>query len=190
VSEVWFTHPAPSDVRPHQSAFRAPLRFDAPFNAIISPAAQYREPLRMANPVALENVLRQARAMLDALPSYASFADQVRGQIRDTLPRGNTNASAIAEDLGMSARTLHRRLQAEGISYQELLDQVRLDIAAAQLASGRHSIVSIAERVGFSQPSTFHRAVKSWTGLTPAEYQQRHASAETTRARRDEPEPA
>ena len=95
---------------------------------------------------------------------------------------------AIAEDLGMSARTLHRRLQAEGISYQELLDQVRLDIAAAQLASGRHSIVSIAERVGFSQPSTFHRAFKSWTGLTPAEYQQRHAGAEP-RPRRDDPEP-
>lgn len=188
VREVWFTHPAPADVRPHQEAFRAPLRFDAPFNAIISPAAQYREPLKMANPIVLESILRQARAMLDALPSYASFADQVRGQIRDTLPKGNTNASAIAEDLGMSARTLHRRLQAEGISYQELLDQVRLDIAATQLASGRHSIVSIAERVGFSQPSTFHRAFKSWTGLTPAEYQQRHASAEP-RPRRDEPGP-
>jgi AraC-like DNA-binding protein len=186
LTEVWFTHPAPADVRHHRAAFGAPLRFDAPYNALISPAAQYREPLRGANPLGLENVLRQARAMLDALPSYTSFADQVRGQIRDTLPKGNTNASAIAEDLGMSARTLHRRLQGEGVSYQELLDQVRLDIATGHLVTGRHSIVAIAERVGFSQPSTFHRAFKSWTGLTPAEYQQRHAGHDA-RPRRDEP---
>jgi AraC-like DNA-binding protein len=170
--EVWFSHPAPAHGQEHAKLFEAPVRFGAPYSAMFSTAAEFTRPLPTANLRLRARLARQAEALLQALPSGELFEDRVCVQIETELPDGNTNASAVAEKLGVSARTLHRRLQQEGTSYQELLDRVRQRLAVQYLTAGK-AIAEVAALVGFAQASTFHRAFKSWTGETPADYQTR-----------------
>lgn len=171
-TEVWFSHRAPRNTELHVAMFQAPIRFEAPFNAMFGPSRVFLEPLATANEVFRTRVLSQADKLLLDLPNVAQFEDTVCAQIETELPHGNTNSASVAERLGVSGRTLHRRLHERGTTYQELLDRVRLRLASRFLAAGR-PIADVASSVGFSQASTFHRAFKSWTGQTPTEYQQR-----------------
>ena len=173
VQEVWFTHASPAQSEIYAGLFGAPVRFGAPRNAIVGDAGEFRRPLPRANAHVLARLIREAESLLAALPNGELFEDRVCAQIGAELPNGNTNAGAIAEKLGVSARTLHRRLQHEDTSYQELLDRVRQRLAMAHLGAGK-AIAQVAELVGFAQASTFHRAFKGWTGETPAEYQTRY----------------
>jgi len=173
--EVWFTHKAPPDLKPYTKMFQAPVRFSAPFNALFAAVADFRRPLVTGSEPFRRRITQQAEKMLSALPSMEFFEDRVCAQIEAELPNGNTNASAVAEKLGVSARTLHRRLHQEGTSYQDLLDRVRFRLAVRHLGSGR-TVAEVAQLVGFAQASTFHRAFKSWTGETPAEYQEHHGA--------------
>jgi AraC-like DNA-binding protein len=178
--EVWFTHAPPAHPQAHAQLFKAPIRWNAPFNGIIAAASDYTAPLPTTNEQLRTRIIQQAERMLSALPSVDLFEDKVCVQIEAELPDGNTNAAAVAEKLGVSCRTLHRRLQQEGTSYQDLLDRVRFRLAVRYLGSGK-SIGDVAVLVGFAQASTFHRAFKNWTGETPAEYQDRQRAAATPR---------
>jgi AraC-like DNA-binding protein len=73
----------------------------------------------------------------------------------------------VARDLGMSARTLQRRLSAVGSSYQQVLDSSRRETAERCLTGSSLSVAEIAYMLGFSEPAAFHRAFKRWTGMTP-----------------------
>jgi AraC-like DNA-binding protein len=79
----------------------------------------------------------------------------------------------------MSVRNLQRSLQAEGTSYQQLLDQTRKELAVRHLQQPQSSIHDVAFLLGFSEPSAFHRAFKRWTGQTPREYRLSLRTAET-----------
>jgi AraC-like DNA-binding protein len=72
--------------------------------------------------------------------------------------------------LNMSPRTLRRRLEKEGTSYQRIKDNARRDVAISSLTRDRMTVSDVAEQVGFSDPSAFHRSFKKWTGLSPGEY--------------------
>ena len=79
----------------------------------------------------------------------------------------------IASCLNISTQTLRRRLKDENTSYQEIKDHMRRDVALYHLTHrDEPSINAIAFKVGFTEPSTFHRAFKKWTGLTPGAYRE------------------
>jgi AraC-like DNA-binding protein len=72
----------------------------------------------------------------------------------------------------MTTPTLHRRLREEGSAFQQLKDQARRDPAMQLILSGGYSGQQLEELTGFSDASTFHRAFKKWTGLTPLAFRE------------------
>jgi AraC-like DNA-binding protein len=176
--EVHLSRSTPKDPDLYTRFFGAPVHFGADSNFMICDGPGLDRPIPTANPMMLEIFERRARKTIDALPVIDDFVEIVRERVEAELPSGNTNASWVAETLGISPRTLHRRLQAEGTSYQDELDRVRGKLAMRYLASRKHTINEVASLVGFAQASAFHRAFKSWTGETPAEYQERLSSGQ------------
>jgi AraC-like DNA-binding protein len=98
----------------------------------------------------------------------------VRKLIISELSGGNPSADHIAGLLGMSRRTLMRRLLEQGTRFQALLDEVRLGLAERALISEDAGIAEIAERLGFAEAAAFRHAFKRWTGMTPSEYRARN----------------
>jgi AraC-like DNA-binding protein len=184
--EVWFAHSAPRDISPYNALYGHPPRFSAECNALVVNGASLNAPLVSSEPEVLKVLEHQARSLLQQLPSLEDFVACVRQHIQSELPHGNTTASAVADKLGISGRTLHRRLRSHGTTYQEQLDQVRYRLAASYLASRRYPLGEVASLVGFAQQSAFQRAFKTWAGQTPAEYQQSGTPAVTTLRPRDQ----
>ncbi|HKP61118.1 MAG TPA: AraC family transcriptional regulator ligand-binding domain-containing protein [Polyangiales bacterium] len=184
--EVWFAHPAPRDISAYTALYGRAPRFSAECNALVVNGAGLHAPLATHEPEVLKVLEHQARSLLQQLPSLEDFVACVRQHIQSELPHGNTTASAVADKLGISGRTLHRRLRSHGTTYQEQLDQVRYRLAASYLASRRYPLGEVASLVGFAQQSAFQRAFKTWAGQTPAEYQQSGMPAVTALRPRDQ----
>jgi AraC-like DNA-binding protein len=99
-------------------------------------------------------------------------AERARAVISQTLLAGQSGAEQVARRLGMSSRTLQRRLSEEGTSHGELVDDVRREQAMLHLAGNRFSIGEISFLLGFAHPNGFHKAFKRWTRMTPAHYRE------------------
>jgi AraC-like DNA-binding protein len=91
-----------------------------------------------------------------------NLSAQVHDLIRQLLPRGLGRIVPVAARLGISRRTLHRRLAAEGTSFEVLVQQVRIELAHDHLAVGRHSMTEISELLGFAHLSGFSRWRRRW----------------------------
>ncbi|MCY1393633.1 putative HTH-type transcriptional regulator [compost metagenome] len=170
-----FVHAEPADTSLYQQCFACPLQFEAEDYALVLPLALRSAPLKQANPP-LQAVLRQhAEALLARLPSEGLRA-RVVALLGAQLARGEPDRGALAAALGLSERTLQRRLADEGSSYQQLLNDTRRHLAERHLEEGRLPIAEIAVLLGYSEPSVFFRAFRQWTGLTPGEYRQKHRS--------------
>ena len=95
---------------------------------------------------------------------------EVVSKIVERLPDGPPSQQQIAEALHVSNRTLQRKLKDEGTSFMDLLQDTRMQLARRYLRQPSRSVVETAYLLGFSEPSTFSRAFKRWTGVAPAEY--------------------
>lgn len=113
---------------------------------------------------AFEPELRRRLADLDA---PATTAQRVRAALLEALPSGLASMEGIAHKLTLSKRTLQRRIEAEGTSYQQILTETRADLARHYLDNTALSVAEISFLLGFSEPNSFHRAFRTWTGTTP-----------------------
>jgi AraC-like DNA-binding protein len=111
---------------------------------------------------------RQARTELDGLPSLDNLLARVSAEIRRGLARGHFSLADSARALGLSSRTLERRLIEHGSHYRELLERVRRDTARRLLAEQR-PIEEVATLLGYAERASFHRACVRWFGQTPAQ---------------------
>ena len=89
------------------------------------------------------------------------------------LPQGEPKRDAVAQALCLSQRTLQRRLQEEGTSFQQLLDDTRRELVVQYLAQPNLTLLEIAYLLGFADPSNFFRAFRRWFASTPGEYRAR-----------------
>lgn len=99
--------------------------------------------------------------------------ERLRHLIAEALQNGVPELPALARSLGMSERSLRRRLDELGTSFRDVLDAVRKELALNHVKDRRLSLSEVAFLLGFSEPSTFHRAFKRWTGDTPAAFRAR-----------------
>ncbi|MFT5594572.1 MAG: AraC-like DNA-binding protein [Oceanicoccus sp.] len=100
----------------------------------------------------------------------ASINAQIRRILEVNTESEMPDFESVAFQLNTSTQTLRRRLKDEDTSFQAIKDQVRRDLAICHLSENKYSINDIALKVGFTEPSTFHRAFKKWTGVTPGDY--------------------
>lgn len=175
ISEVWLTESTPSDPGPYQRFFGVPVRFEAPYDGLISARPRWHDPLPTADAARRKRECWRADALLAKLPDLHTVSDRVRLAVRAGLPSSDLRVDAVAKQLALSPRTLHRRLAAEGQSFQRLLDEARRQLAMRELASGNLPVRDVGLRVGFRNVSAFHRAFKAWTGMTPSEFREQHS---------------
>jgi AraC-like DNA-binding protein len=97
------------------------------------------------------------------------FASRVENAVAPLLPHGKARASYIAAEFGMSERTLARRLAEEGLTFSQLLDRLRLDLARSYLGSKELSISKVAWLLGYKEVGAFSHAFRRWTGKSPSE---------------------
>ncbi len=169
--EVWFTHAQPRDLSEYRATFGgAKLRFDAPWNGLVYDASRLDTKLASADP-SLHRVLREhAERLLAKLGTGDSLAQRVRAQVLSTLKEGPISAEDVALKMGVTRRTLTRRLRQQGTSFTELLEDVRHKVAIHYLNTSDHTVEDIAFLLGFSESSAFVRAFKRWQGVAPMAY--------------------
>jgi AraC-like DNA-binding protein len=164
---VWFIHPRPPDVAPLARFFgTVELEFGALENGLAFSPELLARPTRAGDPRLLATVEELAESALSAQTRDNRFAAQVAARVRALLP-DSAQLPSIADALHMSPRTLRRRLDDEGTTFSDLLDEVRESLARELAGDRALGLSEIAWRLGFSDLAAFSRAFKRWTGKPP-----------------------
>lgn len=170
-SQVTFSHPAPSSTSRHRDYFGAPVVFDASHNSLVLSDRVLATPTKLGD----EGISAFLLAELDQLRRRRPdrpLDDQVYTAVTDALPDGLPRRAQIARRLGMSERTMLRRLAEHGETYQSIARRAQLEAAEALVTEGTASFGEIAFLTGFSDQSAFSRAFKGYTGVTPMAFRE------------------
>jgi AraC-like DNA-binding protein len=164
---VEFSTEAPADLSAFEAHFQCELRFRRPQELLVLPSDVLDRPSPRAHPE-LELATEEMVTRYLALRDRGDILSQVRAALFECLPEGNVSAGRIAEQLHMTDRTLRRRLDDQGVSFREVLTGVRRALARRYLADDNLSLTEISYLLGFSEPSSFTRAFRGWTGQSPS----------------------
>ena len=170
--EVLFAHAAPADSTEHHAFFRSPIHFSSGVNGMVFSDADGARVLQAADAALGAVIRRRLDKALDKLdrPADASTAARVRRLLIDGMGQEKQSVTTIGREMGLSARTLSRRLIEEGTSFRDIQDEVRHQLAVALLGDASVSIAEVAFFLGYAEPAPFHRSFKRWTGTTPQLY--------------------
>ena len=174
VEEVRLTRAPPPRPTRHAALLGGPVVFGCGSAALRVPARCWGAPL----PTADAGLLATLRELAEhAGLGHAGDDDlevQVRSRLRLLLPEGNASAGEVALALGLSERTLHRRLQVTGSSFRRVLEAFREAEAERLIAGGRQPLGEVALRLGFSDQTAWNRAFRRWKGMSPTQWSERH----------------
>ncbi len=170
LNHVSCSFPKPSYHKEHDRLYRCPVHYSEAKDALAFPKTLLATPVAQTKDT-LSLFLKSAPGNLMAIPNNEnSLTTQIRTVLASTLYTDPPSLEQIASELNTTTQTIRRRLKKENASYQEIKDQLRQDSAINFLCNSTLPINDIALRLGFSEPSTFHRAFKKWTGATPGDY--------------------
>ena len=170
---VSFTARCPTDVATYTRHFGCSVRFEREHNQIEFPVSLLARAPRDADPNLGRVLEEHGRHLLAQLPEGDPVVQSARRKLLEQLANGPPSLATVARALHMSERTLRRRLEAEGTSYQVLLDELRQSLAYQYVGRSRAGFEDIAARLGYADASTFFRAFKRWSGATPAQFRER-----------------
>jgi AraC-like DNA-binding protein len=167
IKAVHFTHPAPAYRAEYDRVFQLPVVFESDKNALLTDEAW----LTHRNPHASRYVFGILSAHAEELLQYLERSKTTRGRIESLLipilHTGEASVDLIASKMGISRQTLFRKLKAEGLTFEKMLDELRHKLALHYLSGKKVSVNETAYLVGFSDPASFSRAFKRWTGRSP-----------------------
>lgn len=166
----------PADPGAVEAFFACPVAWDAPLLQLGFDAALLAAPLPRSDPRLFSYLARRAEELLAQLPAEATYADRARREIGAALAEGEPRLATVAKRLGVSERTLHRRLFDERISFAALVDEARHARALLLLTDRSLSASEVAFLLGYGEPAAFFRAFKRWTGETPQRWRRRGES--------------
>ncbi len=167
--EVKFRHRKPADDRDYHDIFRCKIRFGQKENSILFRGSDLEKPVPSANEE-LAMLLDEMAARHLAYRFTSRFSLKVRNALVGQLPNGEPSKNETARLLGMTERTLLRRLRDENTTFQELLDRLREKLAFDYLRRDDLTMEKIAYLLGFSSSSAFSRAFVRWTGQRPSDW--------------------
>lgn len=172
-----FDYPRPDHGDEYRHIFHCPLRFEAPETALTFDKRFLSAPVIRDKPE-MHQFLKTSPADLLSRPDESNtWTGRIRALIGRDFSRPLPDFESIAAELHTSPQTLRRRLKQENTSFQEIKDLLRRDMAIYYLSRQEWAINDIAAKVGFTEPSTFHRAFKKWTGVTPGAYREGERSS-------------
>ncbi len=176
--QVMFEFEAPDSrsILQYQSLFNCPIQFNAPFSGLLIDEHLLNLPLRQPDKQLLKTLENHADILMADISNKHPLPIQAKNIIRGLLLEGIPRKEVVAKRLGLTERTLQRHLQRFNSSYQQILDDVRQEQAKELLCQTELSIQDIAEKLGFSEPRSFHRSFKNWLGITPGEYREQNQS--------------
>jgi AraC-like DNA-binding protein len=138
--------------------------------AVDLPTALLDHPIQGADPALAGYLRQQADQMLARADAARSFTHETALRIADRLPTGEPGQATIAKQMAVSERTLQRRLQDEGTTFNRLLAEARRTLAIGYLTNRKLPAYEVSFLLGYAEPATFFRAFKRWTGQTPQQY--------------------
>jgi AraC-like DNA-binding protein len=173
VSVAYFEHVAPVHRHEYHRVFRGAERFSQEFTGIEFPRTLLDVRQLHQHPHLYSLLRAEAHRSLDALAHGMGHVARLRRYLLGRPPCRIPNMDVAARELGMSVRSLRRRLAEEGMSYRALVQSTLEEAAAHVLRTPGRSVQDAAQATGFSDTAAFHRAFKQWTGVTPSEFQRR-----------------
>jgi AraC-like DNA-binding protein len=182
--EVTFAHAAGYPVAAYEELFGAPVRFGAADSALWLDRELVTRPLARRDPLTRRYLEAHAEQMLAQLPaqqppSVPAIVAQIREAVLVELATSGAELARVAKRVAMSTRTVQRRLEESGTSYQEVVDDVRAAMARTLLRDRSRSIIDVAFELGYADLKGFYRAFRRWTGTTPAEFRATTAASGT-----------
>ena len=169
--DVSFRHKAPGNVQVYQDFFKCEVLFEQKTNAIRYRTKDLNVPTIKADRSIHEFLVSRMEEEKEGIEIQSnSIASDVESIIKDALPSGIPGIVQVSEHIGMSNRTLTRRLSESGITFRELIKRTQERIANELLLNSQMSVAEIAFQTGFSEQSAFNRAFKRWTGKSPLDF--------------------
>jgi AraC-like DNA-binding protein len=175
MDHISLRHACRSDPTLYFARLGLPLHFKASEDALHLSLAARDMPTRLGDVAVNRFLVQHLESELARLHPGAPFLADLLRHLTDALKDGAPQAGDLARTVGLSERTLYRRLAEKGLTYRDLLRQAQTKLAQELLTESDCSIAEIAFRTGFAEQSTFSRAFKRWVGQAPAQYRQQAA---------------
>ena len=151
----------------YERIFQMPVVFESDRNALLTDDAWLTHSTARSSRYVFGILSAHAEALLKRLESSKSTRGRVESLLMPILHTGEASMDVIASELGLSRQTLFRKLKAEGVTFEKVLDELRHKLALHYLSGKKASVNETAYLVGFSDPAAFSRAFKRWTGASP-----------------------
>ena len=163
--------PRPKAPGNYRSRFRCPVEFDRPVASVTFSRRQMLIPTHSPDTTLVSYLDQLAAITLGPLEERSeNMITAVRHTLWSMLPGGRPDLFRTAAGMGVSARTLQRRLEEEGSSFSRILDELRRDLSAELLSDRKLSVGEVAFLLGYSEPSAFQRAYRRWRGVSPKQH--------------------
>ena len=170
---VAFDYPPPSYQAEYTRLFGGAERFAQAFAGIVLDRALLASAALHPDRELHATMVSHAERRMAQIRSDAGYAERIRQHILSSARHDRHDMRTVARALGLSARSLRRRLAEEGTSFREIVDDALGALARRLVSDEGRPIEAVAYAMGFSHPSAFHRAFKRWTGATPAQLRKR-----------------
>ncbi len=171
---VEFRHHRSNELDEFERYFGATVHFGRRRNAIVFSRSILDLPCKSQDARLLRILKAYCEEILRNRPERKELGHDVEHLVATLLPSGNVTSHRVARELGMSKRTLGRRLDKLGISFGQILDRVRYQLALRYLGEPEVKISQISYLLGYSEPSAFNHAFRRWTGKSPSEFEAAH----------------
>jgi AraC-like DNA-binding protein len=169
--KVSFKHDPPGDLQHHEQAFQCPVHFNDDSYSIVYATKDLEMRTAKADASINQFLVERVKEETQGIEiSPQRISDEVEELIKNALPSGIPGVQQISEHMGMSKRTLTRRLAEHQVSFRDLIQKTQERQARQLLKNPARSIADIAFETGFSEQSAFNRAFKRWTGQSPLEF--------------------